>query len=65
MELRPPLHLGVIAIEKGLFGSPSTKVDYIYICMCVCEYMYVYLFFKGMYSRKTTLMKRFLFIAIN
>ena len=24
MELRPPLHLGVVAIEKGAFGSPST-----------------------------------------
>ena len=23
-ELRPPLHLGVVAIEKGAFGSPST-----------------------------------------
>ena len=22
----PPLHFGVIAIEKGAFGSPSTKV---------------------------------------
>ena len=21
-----PLHLGVVAIEKGAFGSPSTKV---------------------------------------
>ena len=26
MELRPPLHLGIVAIEKGAFGSPSTKV---------------------------------------
>ena len=26
MELRPPLHLGVVAIEKGAFGLPSTKV---------------------------------------
>ena len=26
MESRPPLHLGVIAIEKGAFGSPSTTV---------------------------------------
>ena len=26
MELRPPLHLGVVAIEKGAFGSPSTMV---------------------------------------
>ena len=26
MELRPPLHIGDVAIEKGVFGSPSTKV---------------------------------------
>ena len=26
MELCPPLHHGVVAIEKGAFGSPSTKV---------------------------------------
>ena len=26
MESRPPLHLGVAAIEKGAFGSSSTKV---------------------------------------
>ena len=25
-EWRPPLHLGVVAIEKGAVGSPSTKV---------------------------------------
>ena len=26
MELRSPLHVGVVAIEKGAFESPSTKV---------------------------------------
>ena len=26
MESRPPLHLGVVAIEKGALGSSSTKV---------------------------------------
>ena len=26
MEQRPLLHLGVVAIEKGIFGSPSTKI---------------------------------------
>ena len=26
MEKRPPLHLGVVAIEKGAFGSLSTMV---------------------------------------
>ena len=25
-EYRPPLHLGVVAIEKGAFGSPSMTV---------------------------------------
>ena len=24
---RPPLHIGVVAIEKGAFGLPSTMVD--------------------------------------
>ena len=27
MEYQPPLHLGVVAIEKGAFESHSTKVD--------------------------------------
>ena len=26
MELHPPLHYSVVAIEKGTFGSLSTKV---------------------------------------
>ena len=26
MELCPPVHLGVVAIEKGAFGSPSTTI---------------------------------------
>ena len=26
MESHPFLHLGVVAIEKGTFGSPTTKV---------------------------------------
>ena len=46
MEWRPPLHLVVVAIEKGTFGSPSTKVanfTLLYICVynCVCVYIYV------------------------
>ena len=39
-KYHPPLHLGVIAIEKGVFGSPSTTVGvliYIYI------YIYIYI----------------------
>ena len=27
MELRYPLHFGVVAIEKGAFRLPSTKVS--------------------------------------
>ena len=26
MDWHPPLHLGVVVIEKGAFGSPSTLV---------------------------------------
>ena len=46
-------HLGVVAIEKRAFGSPSTKVAnftyftiyiYIYICVCVCVYIYIYIY---------------------
>ena len=53
-----PLHLGVVAIEKGAFGSPLTKVanfttyiyllcvyvyTYIYIYICVCVCIYIYI----------------------
>ena len=43
----PPLHLGIVAIEKGAFGSPSTKLAnftfyYIYICVCLCVCVCVY-----------------------
>ena len=31
MKLHPPLHLGVVAIEKGTFGSPSTKTKMVYL----------------------------------
>ena len=32
----PPLHLGVVAIEKGAFGSPLSKVvNFIYLCFPV------------------------------
>ena len=41
MEKRPPLHLIVVAIDKGAFESPSTRVanftSYIYI------YIYIYI----------------------
>ena len=35
---RPPLHLGVVAIEKGTFGPPSTMVANLYI------YIYIYIY---------------------
>ena len=31
MEKCPPLHLGVVAIKKGAFRSPSTKVAKLYL----------------------------------
>ena len=45
MELCPPLHLGVVAIEKGAFGSPSTKVanfTYFWINIINWNHMIVY-----------------------
>ena len=33
--LHPPLHLGVVAIEKGVFWSPSTTVANFYLRMYV------------------------------
>ena len=36
MEYRPPLHLGVVAIENGAFWSPSTLVAYF-------TYLHVYI----------------------
>ena len=44
MEYHPPLHLGVVAIEKGAFESPSTKITnftYSYIYEA-----FLYLFLK-------------------
>ena len=55
MEKRPPLHLVVVAIEKGAFGSSSTKVanftyidNEVYLCLkeYVCELLRI-LFFSG------------------
>ena len=48
-EWRPPLHLGVVAIEKGAFWLLSTKIAnltliyiymYIYIYIYICIYIY-------------------------
>ena len=33
-----PLHLGVVAIEKGAFGSPSTKGRQLYLLLLQCVY---------------------------
>ena len=43
-----PLHLGVVAIEKGAFGSPSTAVAnfiylYTYLCNYKCNFVYLFL----------------------
>ena len=40
MELRLPPHLGVVAIEKGAFRSPSTKVP---IFTYFTIYIYIYI----------------------
>ena len=37
-ELCLPLHLGVVAFEKGAFGSSSTKV-------AIFKYIYIYIYF--------------------
>ena len=39
-EPRPPLHLGVVANEKGALGSPSTIVANLYRCKCECVSIY-------------------------
>ena len=41
MEYRPSLHLGVVAIEKGAFGPPSTKGRQLYFLLNVFKYRYV------------------------
>ena len=36
MEFRPSLHLGVVPIEKGAFGSHSTEVaDFTYLVVSI------------------------------
>ena len=44
----PPLHLYVLAIEKGAFGSPSTIYIYIYIYirteLIIYIYIYIYIY---------------------
>ena len=53
MEYHPPLHLGVVAIEKGAFGLPSTKVTnftiyiYIYIYACTHSTIYIYIYISS------------------
>ena len=40
MELRPPLHLGVLAIEKGAFESPSTTIANFTLYILYIDYIY-------------------------
>ena len=50
-DYRLALHCGVVAIEKGAFGSPSTTVNqptyyiyiYIYVSACLHESIYIYI----------------------
>ena len=42
-EWRPPLHFGVEAIEKGAFGSHSTKVAYLTLLIYIYIYIYIYI----------------------
>ena len=37
-----PLHLGVVAIEKGAFGSPSTKIANFTLHTCTCKKLNCY-----------------------
>ena len=39
----PPLHLGVVAIEKGAFGSPSTMVAN-FTLLCKWKWLYLSVF---------------------
>ena len=43
MELRPSLHLSVVAIEKGAFESPTTTVEYTH----THTHIYVYIIEKS------------------
>ena len=43
--LHPPLHLGVVAIGKGAFGSLSIKVaKFTYIIIIIIIYLFIYSF---------------------
>ena len=56
--MRPPLHLGVVAIEKGAFWSPSTMVANLYI------YIYIYIYNENRKKeRKRKKMNRFIFLV--
>ena len=39
MQLGPPLHLGVVAIEKGAFWSPSTTVANFTLCSIMAQFI--------------------------
>ena len=40
-ELLPSLHLGVVAIEKEAFESPSTTVGQLFLHICIYIYLYI------------------------
>ena len=44
MKLRTSLHLSVVVIETGAFGSPSTKVaNFTYFTIYIYIYIYIYI----------------------
>ena len=49
-KLRHPLQLGVVAIERGAFGSPSTTVGQLTIYIYI--YIYIYIVVLGSHWSK-------------
>ena len=60
--LCPPLHLGLVAIEKGAFESPSTTVANIYINIYIYIYMDRHLGVKPLATVCITKMSVFTYI---
>ena len=45
----PPQHLSVVAIEKGAFASPSTKLANFTYYICLHIYVYIYVVYMNVY----------------
>ena len=60
MELRPPQHLGVVAVEKGAFGSPSTKVaKFIYFLLIFVTELLQFYFWLLFEATNTWIWKKY------